>query len=77
MYKSINLLYWEYRVKGHWEEWDWEAIYRNRKANWLSTHRGLEGFRGYSWEKKTKALGYSFKKSTKFSIDSNKSIKRL
>ena len=43
----------------------------------MSTHVGLEGERGHSWEDKTKILGYFFKKLTKSLIDRDKSIKGL
>jgi len=43
----------------------------------LSTHGGSEGVEGYSQGKKTKTLGYFFNKSTKPSIDGDRSIKRL
>ena len=54
-----------------------KTIYRNRKARYLSTHKGSEEERGYFWEEKTKTLGYSFKKLTKSLIDGNRLIKRL
>ena len=54
-----------------------KTICKNRKANYLSTYRDSEGERDCSWEEKTKTLRFSFKKSTKFLINRDKSIKRL
>jgi len=46
-------------------------------VNHLNTHKGLEKGRGHSLEEKAKTLEYSFKKSIKFLIDGDRSIKRL
>lgn len=43
----------------------------------MSSHGDLEGVEGCFWEEKAKLLGYFFKKSTKFSINRDGSIKRL
>jgi len=37
-----DLLYWEYGVKKTKRDDTEKTIYRNRKANYLSTYRGLE-----------------------------------
>jgi len=54
-----------------------KTICKNRKANYLSTYRDSEEERDCSWEEKTKTLRFFFKKSTKFLINRDKSIKRL
>jgi len=54
-----------------------KTIYRNRKANYLSIHRGLKRKKDHSWKEKAKALEYSLKKSTKFLINRDRSIKGL
>ena len=54
-----------------------KTIYGNRKVNHLNTHEGLEKGRGCFLEEKAKILGYFFKKSIKFLIDGDRSIKRL
>jgi len=54
-----------------------KTIYRNRKVNYLNTYKGLEKGEDHSLGEKAKALGYFFKKSIKFLIDGDRSIKRL
>jgi len=54
-----------------------KTIYRNKKANYLSTYRGSERGKGYSWKKKTKMLGYFFKKLIKTLINKDRLIKKL
>jgi len=53
---------------------NWKII---RKAKQLSTYRGLEGERGYSWGEKANILECSFENSTKFLTNRDGSIKRL
>ena len=77
MSKSIDLSYWEYRVKGNWERWDWEDIYRNRKADQLNTHGGSEEVEDHSWREKAKVLGCFLKKMVKSPIDKDRLINRL
>jgi len=45
--------------------------------NHLSAHKDLEEEGDCSWGEKAKILSFSFKKSTKFLIDGNESIKGL
>ena len=52
-------------------------IYKNRKANYLSAHGGLEEKEDCSWKEKIKALRYFFKKSTEFLFDRDKLVKGL
>ena len=52
-----DLSYWEYRVKRNWERDETEkTICRNKKANHLSIHRGLEREGDCSWGEKAKAF---------------------
>jgi len=54
---QTDLLYWEYQVKRNWERDKTEkTIYRNKKANHLSTYRGSEGGGDHFWEEKAKVL---------------------